>query len=256
MPEAMSKAAVETGVLPSTGAGRATSSKFRSVCHRCGGHGLEGGCPRCGLTVQQKVMRKVEALGLPLDIIPAHYQGKLWTRIPATEGVPAKFVDFDNKLETIHKIYMDGLLPHYSVFISGPRKTGKMNFAYSCMQLAAAKTIKIAPMLSTSDWRRLYRVSQMDPMYKLYGHYRWDDLISREVVFMRVDHSEDRYDVFGLLKEVFDTRASMGKATMVISDYKLEDLVSRWGSEEYAMIHDSDPDRDLYRYPVILQRFE
>lgn len=228
--------------------------KFDNVCHTCGGLGKEGGCPKCGLTPRQSITVKTMHLGVPLDIIPAAYQGKLWTH-ETEEGALLVFKEFDQKLDKVYAEFLAGRVPKFSMFIAAPPKYGKRAFAFSCMQTALVQSFSVAPLLSTSDWRRLYRVSQMNPFYKLYDKYKWDDLVSRDVVFISVDHSDDRYDVVGLLKDVLDTRSSFGKATFILSDFRLEELVPKWGSQSYSVIYNPDPGRDYMRYPVIIHRF-
>lgn len=230
--------------------------RVQEICHTCGGLGKAGGCPKCGLTPRGQVVAKTMQLDIPADIIPVTYQGKLWEKPIATEQVIMKFRDFDDKLEKVLQEFLAGRIPKFSMFIASPAKGNKHSFAYSCMQTALVQRYSVAPMLSTSDWRRLYRVSQVNPFYKLYDHYKWDDLISMDVVFLSVDHSEDRYDVISLLKDVLDTRANFNRPTFVISDFRLTELVPQWNQQSYGIIYNPNPQRDFFRYPVVLQRFE
>lgn len=230
--------------------------KFDKVCHMCGGLGKEGGCPSCGLTFRKRVEVQTLKLDIAADVIPITYQGKLWTKPEPVAGMSAKAKDFDAKLERVAQEFLSGRIPKFSVFIGAPAKYGKHSFAYTCLQSALAQRFSIAPLFTTSDWRRLYRVSQMNPFYRLYDSYKWDDLVKRDVVFISVDHSDDRFDVINLLKDIFDVRAGFGFPTFIISDFRLEELVDRWKSESYSLIYNADPNRDYNRYPVILSRFE
>ena len=231
-------------------------AKYENVCHTCGGLGREGGCPKCGLTPRKHVTIQSMRLDVSADIIPVAYQGNLWERPQLEAGVPAKFVDFDEKLDRVLKEFLSGRLPKFSMFLAAPAKYGKHSYAYSCMQTALVQNLTVAPLFTTSDWRRLYRVSKMNPFYRLYDKYKWDDLISKDVVFMSVDHSDDRFDVISLLKDIYDTRSGFGLPTFVISDFKLNELVPQWGKESYNQIYNANPQRDYNRYPVILHRFE
>ena len=231
-------------------------SPVKSVCHTCGGRGKEGGCPKCGLTTRAFTEMRTMSLDIPADVIPAAYQGKLWTKPPIVVGTPHRILDYDNKLEQIHKMFLSGNIPKFSVFMSAPPKSDKHLFAYSCLQTALVQSYTIAPLFTTADWRRLYKVSQMNPFYKLYDLYKWDDLVSRDIVFLSVDHSDDRFDSLSLIKDILDTRAGFGKPTFIISDYSLQELAPRWNTEEYTKIYNADPERDYNRYPVILHREE
>lgn len=225
-----------------------------SVCHKCNDEGLEGGCPRCGLTPRKASGLKVLHLDIPTEIIPQQYQGLMWDK-PAGDDLPMTYRQVDDAMEKIYNKFLSGVLPAYSVFLSAPPKMGKAQFAYACMQTALAQRFSVAPYFSTGDWRRLHKVSQMNPMYKLYNRYRWDGLVSMDVVFLYIDYSEERYTDIPLLKSILDTRASLGKPTFIVSDYKLESLVPRWDSDLFMMIYNPDPKRDFKRYPVLLQRF-
>lgn len=227
-----------------------------AFCHTCGNLGKEGGCPRCGLTTRQLVQATTMQLDIPADVIPITYQGKIWEKPATTKDTPLKFAEFDNKLERVINEFLSGRIPRFSMFIGAPAKYGKHAFAYSCLQTAFAQRFSIAPLLSTSDWRRLYRVSQMNPFYRLYENYTWDGLILKDVVFIAVDHSDDRYDVISLLRDILDARAGFNKPTFIVSDYKLTELVPKWGDAAYMDIYNPDPSRDLLRYPVVLNRFE
>jgi len=228
--------------------------KLARVCHTCGGFGREGGCPKCGLTPRTSTVSKVSTMSIPADVIPIPYQGKLWEK-PENSEDSLKFQGFDEDLEKVLRMFLEGVIPRFSMFISSPPKYGKHKFAYSCMQTALAQQFSVAPLMLTSDWQRLYKVSQINPMYKMFGKYQWDKLITMDVVFIAVDHSDDRFDVVRLIKDILDARAGFGRPTFFISDYKLEELVPQWGGDIYSMIYNPDSDRDFNRYPVVSQRF-
>lgn len=231
-----------------------STGKFDTVCHTCGGYGKEGGCPKCGLTPRKNATVKSLSLDLPLDVIPETYKGKLWEPMQ-TQSESLAFTDFDNKLVRVQEEFLNARIPKFSMFIAAPPKYGKRMFAYACMQTALVQSFSVAPLFTSADWRRLYKVSQMNPFYKLYDKYKWDDLISRDVLFLSVDHSDDRFDVISLLRDILDTRSGFSKPTFILSDYKLEDLVPRWGDASYNAIYNPNDKRDFLRYPVIIQRF-
>ena len=230
-------------------------SKFAQTCHTCGGLGKQGGCPKCGRTPEGAVKVKTMQLDIAIDVIPIQYQGKLWSKPDPVPNQPNKWTDFDSKLQRVHQEFLSGKIPNFSLMACAPAKYGKREFAYSCMQTAAVQGFKVAPLLVASDWRRLYKVSQMNPFYKLYDKYKWDDLIGMDVVFLSVDYSEDRFDSIELLKTILDIRAGFSKSTFILSDCPLTELVPQWGKESYNLIYNPEPDRDYMRYPVILHRF-
>lgn len=224
------------------------------VCHACGNFGIEGGCPRCGKTPKTVAGAKILTLNAPVEFIPVHYQGKLWE--PPANDVTQASLTFYGSLSRVHDEFLKGNVPAFSMYVSSNAKGGKHEFAYSCMQTAMAQGFSATPLLSASDWRRLYRVSITNPYYKLYDQFTWDDLIRRDVAFMFIDHSDERFDVISLLKDVMDSRAAFGKPTFIISDYKLNTLNKRWGTSTYGMIYNPDPSRDTLRFPVVLHYFK
>lgn len=230
-------------------------SAFVSVCHTCGGLGKKDGCPKCGKTVEGAVLVKTMQLDLAVDVIPLPYQGKLWTPPDPIPNQSAKWTDFDTKLSRVHNEFLNGRIPKFSLMACAPSKYGKRKFAYSCMQTAAVQGFRVAPLLVASDWRRLYKVSQMNPFYRLYDKYKWDELVAMDIVFVSVDYSEERFDCIDILKNILDTRAGFSKPTFILSDSPLASLSSQWGKDSYNAIYNADPDRDYLRYPVILHRF-
>lgn len=222
--------------------------KVIHACRQCDGKGLDGGCPRCGLTPRTVISGRLIPAVEDNDIIPEYYKGKIWTKPNGSQLV------FDDNLDKVHNLFLKGELPKFSMFISAPPKSGKMLYAYSCMQAALVQKFKVAPLLTASDWRRVYRVSQMQPLFKLYRKYRWDDLIIKDVVFIVIDDSEDRFDIISMLKTIYDSRATFNLPTFVISDYKVTELVSKFDSNDYNKIYNPSQERDYYRYPVIMNR--
>lgn len=234
--------------------GRAAIEDQKQRCHFCNNEGKPDGCPRCGRTLQMASAVKLLSMDIPTDLVPEPYQGKTWEP-PTGDDIPLHFKQFDSALQKVYDYFLSGKIPKFSLFLGAPPKTGKNQFAYCCMQTAIAQKFSVAPLLSTSDWRRLQRVSQMNPFYKLYGKYQWDTLIAMDVVFMFVDHSDERFDEIPLLKSVLDSRAAFGLSTFIISDYKLNDLVPKFHSEAYSSIYNPSDKRDMLRYPVVIHRF-
>lgn len=241
-------------MTPSTRIGRAAAQSSGLICHLCNNEGKEGGCPRCGKTPRAVVAERLISFDIPTDIIPVVYQGQVWEKPPQGD-LPLRMQEYDNALEKVYNKFLLGDIPAFSMFLGAPPKSDKTKFAYCCMQTAMTQHYSVAPLLSTSDWRRLQKVSQVNPFYKLYGKYKWDELISKDVLFMYVDHSDERFDEIPLMKSVLDARAMFSLSTFIISDYKITDLVPRYGQEAYSIIYNADDNRDYRRFPVIIQRF-
>lgn len=234
--------------------GKIAAQDSASRCHWCNNEGKIGGCPNCGRTPRSVVSENLMYVDLPIDIIPKHYQGKMWEKPEQTPDMPLKAQQFDNTLEKVCNIFLQGNIPNFSMYIAAPPKSGKNLFAYTCMQTCLLQHFSVAPLMSTSDWRRLHKVSQLNPFYKFYGKYKWDELIAYDVIFLFVDHTDDKYDEIPLLKSILDARAALGLPTFIISDYSLTSLVPRWNLKSYSIIYNPNGDRDYLRYPVVISR--
>lgn len=224
-------------------------------CHTCNGRGLPGdGCPECGAKVNQTIDLRSTSFVINTDIIPSFYQGKTWEK-PSYDGTETDLVkEIDDRVAAVQDKFLSGEKPSFSLFISCNEDYGKFIFAYSCMQAALLSGYTVAPLLSTADWKRIHKQSQINPGLKLYGNLRWDELVRRDVVFIYVDHSDDRLSDIWLLKTVLDSRATMGLGTYIISDYHLPTLSSRYNSKEYKALLSSAQKKDLNRFPIIIQR--
>lgn len=218
------------------------------LCIVCGDRGKPGGCPQC-----HKDSDKIQSIAthgdplniLDLDLIPNPYQHKVWV---------AGNSPFECKLQRIHNIFMDGSYPAYSFFLSAKPLYNKLLFAYSCMQAALARGLRVAPLLSTSDISRLMMTARKNPYYKLFNEYTYDDILYSSILFLTVSHFDNHYDDLLIMREILDVRARANKPTYFISDYPLESLVPSWGSDAYNNLYNVDPDCDRLRYPIIIQQ--
>lgn len=222
-------------------------------CPVCYDMGKKDGCPRCGKSLVKNLDLDKVSIAFNPSLIPESYQGHYWNPPVSEDFVMA---DFYKKLDKIHSIYLSAKPLPYSLFLAGPPKIGKLDFAYSALQASIAQGRTTAPLMSTSEWRRLYKIAQINPFYKMYGKYYWDDLICADVVIITVDYSDDHNDDITLMKDIYDIRARQNLSTTIISDFKLEDLVPRWNSSAYNLIYSSNPKCDRKRYPLIIHCFK
>ena len=224
---------------------------MQTKCPKCYDLGLPGGCPRCGKDrkeIKHLDLSKTETIQNS-NIIPSAYKGKVWSY-----QEHSRF--FDN-LEKIHKSCCSKEGLHFSLYIASNNSLDKMLFAYSCMQGLLLHNKSVSPLLSTSDLRRLMKVSQINPFFKLFGVWQYDSLMNLDVLFVTVSHLEEtRYTDIATLREVLDCRARFGLPTVFLSDYPLESLVPKWDSRQYLTVYNTNPDRDYIRFPVILQEFK
>lgn len=227
-------------------------------CTKCYGKGKPGGCPKCGTDSEKPIVE--QSMDIPVriqlsDIIPSVYKGVCWRPNDNENNLSIKSVE--QNMKKIYSICASGKLPSFSAFISGPIKLNKELFVFSCMQELLVRNFKIVPFVSTVEMRRIIRASQYNPKYKFMSKWTYDDIITSDLLFVTVTHlTEDRHSDLTLIQEVLDTRSRMDKATIFISDYKLESLVSRFDTKEYLLIYNTDKDRDKLKFPFIFQAAE
>ncbi len=228
---------------------------MQSKCTRCYDLGTPDGCPKCGKLSSSNKNKIVFSSDIDNSIIPTKYQGVVWTRPDEVKN--KLFYDFDSDLDKIHKKFLSGANLKLSLFIAAPQKYDKLTFAYSCMQAGLMNKFRVAPLLSTSDIRRLMCISQISPFFKLYKSWTYDLVMSADILFVTITHIDNnRHDDIMLLHELYDTRARLDLPTIVISDYTLESMVPKWDSKIYSVLVDIGKNADLLRYPRILQRFD
>ncbi len=227
---------------------------MQTKCTRCYDKGKLGGCPKCGKDSTESQEQIIFSKEVDTILIPTKYKGVSWTKPEKAEN--NLFSNFDNDLEKIHKKFMVGKPIKFSLFLAAPQNYDKLTFAYSCMQASLMHKKVVAPLLSTSDIRRLMRISQISPFFKLYQSWTYDAVMSADILFVTVTHIDDnRNNDIMLLHELYDTRARLDLPTIVISDYALESLVPKWESKIYSVLIGDGKNVDLLRYPRILQRF-
>jgi len=224
----------------------------RVKCPECYGEGMVGGCPRCG-TVERVDVVVNQNMPLLDGIIPQAYQNSVWMMPKFTEKTDPGVVKFYDNLNKCHELCLNGVVPPYSIYLSDEPKSDKFSFLYSCMQALLLAGIKVSPLLSTADIRRLLVSSQLNPRYKLYDRWTYNYIMGMELLVVSVTHLQDRFDDITVLRELLDTRSRLDLVTWCISDYRLESLAPRWDSDVYLTIYNLEPGRDLKKFPVILQ---
>lgn len=250
-------------------------------CFTCGGEGLmDKVCPECGheakissLNLSNRddteiVLQKFSdeyAKGMP--IIPTKYQGILWNKnimerdhadkLPEKFGSIEKkndrnFVMFLDQLEKINYLFATGSVPGKSAIIIAPAGFSKETFAYSCMQRALDNDYSVAPLLDTTEVKRLLILASEKVDYKLYNSIKYDDYITSDVMFITVTHMYSRYESFSTIEEILNRRSRLGLSTFIISRYPLDDLY-RWDKTDSLYAMKNSKSKDLQKLPAIIQ---
>lgn len=234
-----------------------------SVCISCGDYGKDGGCPKCGkdsstpidlgtISNVDKFINKCE-----FSLIPEKYIGIEWQREFLESDHDdlcsnisfRRFLDFCTKF---HESFKLGIPTNKSTYIFAPPRFGKEWLAFSCMQMALSKGLKVAPYLDTLDLKRLIILGGENPSYKLYGRIDYDKYIVSDVLFVSVTHTRYFKEAYGILVELMTKRSRLGLPTYVISEYSIEELTE--GSNKYVSGKWTDSSAlglNEMKYPVV-----
>jgi len=235
-----------------------------SVCSICGDYGIEGGCPSChkdsSTPIDLSVVKNVDSFinKCEWSLVPQEYIGVEWRRefleseydSLSSNGNFKRFLESCNKF---HQSFKSGNPVNKSVFIFAPPRFGKERLAFSCMQMAINKGLKVAPYLDTLDLKRLIILGGENPSYKLYGRIDYDKYITSDVLFVSVTHTRYFKEAYGILVELITKRSRLGHPTYVISEYSLEELTSssnKYVSNRWTEV--SSLGLNELKYPVVI----
>ena len=235
-----------------------------SACYVCGDYGIDGGCSKCGkdsnTPIDLGTVKRVDNFITKCEysLIPQEYIGIEWKRefLEADHeelSSNGNFRVFLDKLNKFHESFKVGSPINKSVFIVAPPRFGKERLAFSCMQMALNKGMKVAPYLDTLDLKRLIILGGENPSYKLYGRIDYDKYITSDVLFVSVTHTKYLKEAYGVLVELCTKRSRLGKPTYMISEYTIEELTSntnKYVSNKWKDV--SSLNINELKYPVII----
>lgn len=229
-------------------------SKAHRSCGRCGGiNTTKEICPECGRLPTTSIVGK--SAFVPLDEIPKYYQGKVWDakvfwRYHQELKSDMQAQEFVSQLEKVYKLFASGKLPTRSAIISAPTTFSKLTWCYSCMQAALAFGYTVAPVLDTSELKRLVVLST-EKSYS-YNEMSLDEYLSKDIVFVSVTKTEQRKGSASIIVDLLDKRARLGKPTFFISRYSIYEL-SYWDRVgDFAQIKSDEDSGDPLKIPAII----
>lgn len=246
---------------------------YKKMCFTCGGNYnkdfVDKPCPECG---RQYNIMNVDSLVKATEfteisnkvtdmIIPKNYQGVVWSKelllkYNSELKSDMNFMKYVEQLGKIHSIFQKGLVPSKSAIIVGSPATSKVTWAYSCMQYAIKNNYTVAPLLSTTEATRLFRLSGDNPKYKLYNMFEFDEYVMSDVLFLTVSKTEARFTSYSIIMELIDTRSRKGLPTFIISRYDRLQM-SKWGGvDEFKYIKDERGTENDLKYPAYLAYWE
>lgn len=236
-----------------------------TYCYKCGNRGKEGGCPNCGKTPAQAVL-DITIPGETIAktkrykeiLIPEYYLTTIWSKEAfwknhASQRTETALIRFIDQLEKVLQIFEAGTVPAKSAFIIAPNGYSKCIFAYTCMKLALNRGFTVAPLIDTTDLKRLFVSSTTKNDYRLYHNISMDDYILSDVVFITVVKSHMRYDAYLTVQDLIEKRLRFNKPTFIISEHSLEEI-SQWdAAKNYKNYLKATEGDNQLKYPVVLQ---
>lgn len=230
-------------------------------CFTCGGHGFKDKvCPECGMDLKKVKLNNVtnnvavvsKTLGIPLD-----YRGVTWSYEQLMDSCQMHcknpvFQKWARQLEKIHALFAKGVIPTKSAIIIAPPSTSKVTWAYSCMQLAAANGLSVAPLLDTQEVKRLIVLAAERPNQRICDT-TYEEYIGSDVMFITVTKTPYREEAYSIIEEILDKRSRRGLPTYFISRYNMKTMSKRDWEGNFVYVQDGNPNRNMIKYPVILQ---
>ena len=231
-------------------------------CLRCGGEGLPGGCPKCGLdsekiTASTDIEKSEIVKKARWSMVPQEYIGTVWSKQMLIDNHPEfstnlNFTNYANLLDKLHSRFVSGLVPQVSAYICAKGKMSKLTWAYSCMQFAIKTGLTVAPLLDTIELKRLMTLAGDNPDFKLYGRVRYDSYVTSDVCFITVTKLEKFREAFAVINELIARRSRLGLPTFVISRYSLKQISEDCSDRDIDSILDATS-RNGKKFPIVFE---
>lgn len=227
-------------------------------CFTCRDKGRPGGCPSCGKVLNPNGKPVMEITPQLLEEskcpIPPTYLARDWDPNVLLDTFPElkthrMFTNYVSQLDKIYRIYESGRLPTQSVMIIAPRRRGKVTLAYCCMKQALAHGYTVAPLLDTSELKRLNILSADRHFSKDLRNldYTIESVVNADVMFITVD-LDNFQSAYRTIDAFVDKRARQGKATFIISRFTIEQITLTDFNETFDDIIDKTRLQDRLKY--------
>lgn len=202
------------------------------VCLSCRGQGEPGGCSNCGKDSLASATPVVEVSTelLVQRQIPPQYLSVEWDadQLMATHSNLKgnnSFQFYCKVLTNMINQLKTGNLPSQSVLLMADRGFGKRTFAYCYMKECMKLGLSVAPIIDTTQYRRLNRISSERPFDKsIVGlPYSIEDINASDVLVLTVD-PENYRSALTVLDTVCDKRSRSGKPTLITSRFNVREM--------------------------------
>jgi hypothetical protein len=234
------------------------------ICGTCGGVGILSGievCPECGFDSRtgrqlsrqdiSKLIPEIEKKGIPKSYVGVNWTpGVFWAAHSGMKG--NKLVElFLSQMEKVHTVFASGKLPQRSAIFIAPSHYSKLTWAYSCIQHALKAGYSVAPILDTSEIKRLFVLSSESLNFRLNG-LNYEEYVDSDVCFFTVVKNEFRRNSFSVVQDLLDKRNRRGLDTWGISRFSMAEISSWDKTGDFSKLMVQYPEDNLCKIPAII----
>lgn len=233
-------------------------------CLICRDLGRTGGCPSCGkekpLIENEKVksinLSKLSNLGISKHFHESRWNQSILFNDRSDYYGNEKFIDYCNKLTDCYNILKDGKMIRMSALVSAPPAFGKTTWANSCILEAYENGFKVAPIIDTSQLRRMITINSEKPKApNNYMGYTYSDYIESDLMFLLVTRGPEYVFAYETICNVLDLRSRMSKPTIILSDRSIRELCIYDKNLYLKTLLHGGTNVDPFRYAISIEMF-
>ena len=201
-------------------------------CLLCRDNGKIGGCPKCGKHLNLKGNNEIKVTNKEINklCIPKNYVNSKWNSLILKQDYndyseDSKFKNYVQQLDACINIFKKGELPKISALISSPIGYGKTTWAYNCMIEAMRHNYTVAPLIATTQMRRMMiTASERPDWYNSYSDYSYMEYLTADTLFVYIP-TEYAF-AYETIVDLVNTRSRLEKPTFFLSNYTIRELIS------------------------------
>lgn len=225
-------------------------------CYFCRDEGEVGGCEGCGREKEVRHLRTVEKNEALLRHIPKYYQGVDWNRRTLEESnkekVSSDWVKYCDQMEKVLTAIKSGNRLSKSVFLMGPRRTGKIIWAYSCLKETVNAGGTIVPLVDTQFLKRFLSLREERPFSKYEEDFSYRDFLKADLAVVSVSHGY-KFRPYKIIDMILDLRSRNDRPTIFVSRYSLGELCEHDYKGSFTATLTGYEDDNHLKYPAVIK---
>lgn len=234
-------------------------------CYMCSNEGLEGGCPSCGKELIIGVRldtKEVTSKDMTELRIPSFYKTNVWNTTELRESYidlmdSPSFNMYVNQLYKCLEIIKSGALPTTSAIVSSPTGYSKTTWAYSCILEAFRHGYKVAPLIDTTQLKRIM-IASSEGITKNSFHdgFHYSQYVSSDILFVCVTKGPEYVYAYEVITAILDIRSRLDKPTIIISDFSKRQLSALDDTKILDRLISAKGKINPYKYPAMFSFFD